>query len=103
MMEILNVIAAILSVVTSIYLLVLASKAAGELKTSLFLIAFGTIIALAVHSLFELLETYQLVNIKLLTTIMPIFVTIGSLLLLIGTYFLYKIVVTGGAISSTNK
>ena len=96
MIELLNVIAAILAIMTSGYLFVLASKAAGELKTSLLLIACGIVIGMGIHSIAELLEAYNLIEIELLTTIMPIFVSLGALLLFIGAFILYRVVKTGG-------
>lgn len=96
MIELLNIIAAVFALAASGYLFVLASKAAGELKNSLLLIASGIVVALGIHSVAELLEAYQLIEIELLVKTMPVLVSLGSLLLLGGVYLLYKIVVTGG-------
>lgn len=93
MIELLNVIAAILALTASGYLFVLAFKAVGELRTGLLLMAFGVVVAMGIHSIAELLEVYQLIRIEVLTKIMPVLVTLGSLLLLVGVYFLYKIVI----------
>jgi Na+/serine symporter len=91
MIELLNIISAILAILATFYLFMMSRYTAGELKKAYFFSAFGVLIALAVHAFAEFLEVFGFLAIDTLKVIMPVFVLIGSILLIIGTYYQYKL------------
>jgi len=90
--EVINILSAILAIGATIYLFVTANKTEKGLKGGLRLIGVGTLIALALHSISEALEIYGYITAEILQTIMPILVLIGSVLLIIGTYKIYQVI-----------
>ena len=90
--EYINILSAILTLVAAIYFVVVANRCNEKLRKSFLFLAVGIFIALAVHSSIEALEAFGLINPLLLLQIMPILVLTGSILLIIGTYYLYDVV-----------
>ncbi len=90
--ELINILSAVLAIGVAVYLFITANKCEKELKKGFILSSFGVFIALAIHSFAEALEAYGYLTVETLHTIMPIFVLIGAVLLIIGTYTLHKVV-----------
>jgi Na+/serine symporter len=91
MIELLNIISAILAMVATVYLFRLSKYTAGELKKAYLFSALGIFLALTVHSLAEFFEIFGIIGIETLRLIMPILVLLGSSLLIIGTYYQFKL------------
>ena len=89
MIEYLYLISAIVSLIAIVYLLLTLNKFQGGLKTSTYLLAFGILIAVTIHSFFEGLQAFGIIKIETLHIIMPVLILIGSLFLLYGTYVLH--------------
>lgn len=87
-----NILSAILATIATVYLFITANKCSKELKTGFMLSAVGILIALAIHSFAEFLEAFGYISIETLSTIMPILVLIGSVILIIGIYKLYNVI-----------
>ena len=92
MIEIINLVSAVIAVIAIAYLFVTASKCSKGLKTSLILLGSGVFIALAVHSFIEALEAFGYLELESLLKIMPVLVFVGSILLIIGTYKLHQVI-----------
>ena len=92
MMEFVNLISAILAIGATVYLFIVAGKCDKGLKTSLIFLGVGVLVATAIHSLAEFMETAGYLAQDVLFRVMPIFVLVGSIFLIIGTYQLYKVI-----------
>ena len=90
--ELINILSTILAGIAAVYLFVTSNKCDKNLRKGLMFVAFGALIAVAIHSFVEALEAYGYLTTEALHTIMPILVLIGSILLVAGTYILYNVV-----------
>jgi hypothetical protein len=81
--NILNIIAMNVSIIAGLFLFALAIKTK-LLKKGLFLLTFGIFIGLVLHSAFEFLESIEMIKVEFLIEVMPIFVSFGSILILLG-------------------
>jgi hypothetical protein len=80
-----------MSIVAVVYLFyIITTQTAKGLRTGFLLLAVGILVGVIIHSLAELLERLGFLSSDLLIQIMPILILIGSLLILAGTYTLYK-------------
>ncbi|MBT5740062.1 hypothetical protein HOI26_03080 [Candidatus Woesearchaeota archaeon] len=92
MIEILNLLSAISAIASTVYLFIVANKCAKGLHTSAVLLATGVLVSVALHSLAEFLEAYGFLSENILFNVMPILVLIGSIILLIGTYYFFRVI-----------
>ncbi len=86
MMEIINILSAVLAISAVVYLFVLVNKCSGGLKKGFVLFAFGILVTIGVHSILSLVE----MDMNLVMTMMSIQILIGSVLFIAGTYILYN-------------
>jgi len=81
--DILNIVGVIVSVLAGIFLFDLAPKTK-LLRRGLLLLSAGIFVGLGFHSIFEFLESVQIVRIEFLLSIMPVLVILGAVLILLG-------------------
>jgi uncharacterized membrane protein YjjP (DUF1212 family) len=92
MLEYLNILSSIIAFIAAGYLFITSKRLDKELKTATVLMATGVLIAAAIHSLAEVLEAFNYLDTKTLSTIMPILILIGSIFLILGTNKLHNII-----------
>ena len=91
-MWVLNLLAFVVAVIATGYLFFVVSKTAKELKKGFLFLALGVLISLSIHSFAEFLESIGLMNVKILGNVMPSLVLVGSVLLLIGSIQIYRVI-----------
>lgn len=94
MMYVINLLAALVAIVASIYLFYISCKTAKGLKTGFIWMGLGVSIGLSIHSSAEFLESARIIDVELLVKIMPPFVLIGSLMILTGSMILYRTIMS---------
>ena len=87
--QLFNLLAIIVSILTFFYLVRLSFRSL-LLRKGFLLISFGYFIGLVLHAGAEALETIGILHIELLLHIMPVFVTIGSFIIILGIYIILK-------------
>lgn len=91
MVEIINIVSLGISVIAAIYLLyIIITQTIKGLRMGFLLLAIGIVVGVVGHSLFGTLESCEVVSTGLLIRITPIFVLLGSFLILAGSYLLYR-------------
>ncbi len=86
MMEIIDVLSAVLAISATVCLFVLANKCAGGLKKGFILFAFGVFVTIGIHSILNLSK----MSMDSIMSMMSIQIFIGSVLFIAGTYILYN-------------
>ncbi len=91
MVEIVNIFSLIMSIIAVVYLIyIITTQTAKGLRTGFLLLALGILVGVVIHSLAESLERLGFLSNELLIQIMPVFVLLGSVLILAGSYILYN-------------
>src|SRR3989338_6994831 len=88
----LNFSAFVVTAIAAGYLFFVVSRTAKELKKGFLFLALGVFISLSIHSFAEFLESVGLMNVKILVNVMPPLVLVGSVLLLIGSIQIYRVI-----------
>ena len=90
MIETLNIASTLVSIVAVAIFFSLGNKTEGNKQIGFYLISFGILTSLAIHSGFEALETFDYINIETLVLIMPILIMIGTSTMLLGAYLIFR-------------
>ena len=94
LITLLNIIATLTSTVALVIFFRASLNFSEELRTCFRLFAFGIFAAITFHSITESLESFGIVETTTLFIIMPILVTIGSIVIIYSGIFLERIIVS---------
>ncbi len=87
---IINSIAFVVSAIAPVYLYLISLKFRDGLKNGFIFLAIGVFLALVIHSFLELLEMAGYLHTETLLVLMPVFVSIGSIMIIYGAYLIYS-------------